>query len=306
MLQLQRHEHSSGTLEHAELLRLEADLSTLLTKYLVMFTEQSIYMSSLEQFGELIYEQESSVLTFNYDLILERAIEYASGSTGNSSINPLYKAHETVPDSVLPQHKWNWIRALAYGIEFDEVELQRAKERPGLVPGACFYSHPDNTPRIPTLLKLHGSLNWFTQTSVKADGSVSASTNPQAERSVLLDEYPNLGYGMDAPEVNGWLLRPEIITPMIHKNISSGLFADIWRKAEDELKACRRLVVGGYSFPPSDFHTRKLLLEAFENHRPEELVVINPDTSVVETAKTLCHFDRPVTVCADLPEYMAS
>jgi hypothetical protein len=111
-------------------------------------------------------------------------------------------------------------------------------------------------------------------------------------------------FGMDPPEIDGWLLEPLIITPVLHKDLSPGLFGQIWSMAKAELKACRRLVIGGYSFPPSDFHTRRLFLEAFEEHEPEELIVINPDTSVVETAKTLCHFNKPVVVCASLEEYI--
>ena len=54
---------------------------------------------------------------------------------------------------------------------------------------------------------------------------------------------------------------------------------ELRRRAKDKLRACGRLV-GGYSFPPTDFATRRLFLEAFSNRTPVELV-INPDTGVV-------------------------
>lgn len=306
MLQLQRLEQEQGSQAGKELLKLESDLASLLAKYLVMFTEQSVYIRTLYEFGELIYNQKSPVLTFNYDLILERAIEHASGDTGNRPPSLLLKPHEEVPDEVLAQHEWSWTRALAYGVQFDQVQLQRAIKRPGLVEGIRFYNHHDNKLQEPPLLKLHGSLNWFRQTSLRADGTEPACPNEKEGDSVLLDRYPWLDFGMDPPEVDGWLLEPEIITPVLHKNTSSAFLTSIWSKARNELKDCRRLVIGGYSFPPADFHMRKLFLEAFENARLEELVIINPDTSVVKTARILCHFDRPVKVCANLEEYMSS
>jgi hypothetical protein len=159
----------------------------------------------------------------------------------------------------------------------------------------------------PPLLKLHGSLNWFKYTSLPSDGSkASGPKNPKEGQSVLLGGYPWMIFGMDPPEVDGWLLEPVIVTPVLQKDLSSELFSNIWYKARDELKSCRRLVIGGYSFPPSDFHTRRLFREAFEQHSLEELIVINPDSSVVETAKSLCHFNKRVTVCASLEEYTDS
>lgn len=47
------------------------------------------------------------------------------------------------------------------------------------------------------------------------------------------------------------------------------------------------------------------MLEAFADQEFEELIVINPDTSVVQTAQNLCHFRKPVLVCRDLTEYVA-
>lgn len=306
MLQIQRRELESESQEYRELLRLELDLAHLLARYLAMFEEQPLYVEVIEKFGELIYQEHSSVLTFNYDLILERALELASGDTGERPPQTLLEPHEEVPDDLLALHQWQWTRALAYGVRFDEVELQRIKKRPGLVQRAHFYHHPKNKLYEPPLLKLHGSLNWFKYTSLPARSSGPPNRkNPKEGQTVLLGGYPWMIFGMDPPEVEDWLLEPMIITPVLHKDLSSELFSKIWCKARVELEACRRLVIGGYSFPAADFHTRKLFLEAFENHKLEELIIINPDTGIVETAKSLCHFDKPVKVCASLEEYMA-
>lgn len=305
MLRLQRWEVEAGSQEYKDLLRIELDLAHLLARYLAMFEEQPLYVPAIENFGELIYQERSSVLTFNYDLILERALELASGDSGVRPPTTLLEPHAEVPEDLLALHQWKWTRALAYGMKFDEVELQHIKKRPGFVQGVHFYRHPENRLYEPPLLKLHGSLNWFRHTSIPSDGSeASGRKNPKEGQTVIVGGYPWMIFGMNSPEVDGWLLEPMIVTPVLHKDLSSELFKEIWYKARNELKSCRRLVIGGYSFPPSDFHTRRLFREAFEKYRLEELIVINPDTSVVETAKSLCYFNKPVAVCASLEEYM--
>ena len=111
----------------------------------------------------------------------------------------------------------------------------------------------------------------------------------------------------EAPDLYGIIIEPIIITPVVHKQIhQTPIIATIWQKAGEELAGCKRLVVAGYSFPPTDFHTRRLFLEAFSNHSPEEIIIVNPDTRVVQLAKDLCHFRKPVLACKDLDEFVTS
>jgi hypothetical protein len=63
-------------------------------------------------------------------------------------------------------------------------------------------------------------------------------------------------------------------------------------------------VVGGYSFPPSDFAMSKLFLDAFVDGRPEELVSINPDRSVAGRAAELCRFGRMPPIRENLEEFL--
>jgi len=86
----------------------------------------------------------------------------------------------------------------------------------------------------------------------------------------------------------------------------NSIIRELWTRARHELSECRRLIVGGYSFPPTDFHTRRLFLEAFVEKAPDEVIVINPDTSVIGLVKKLCHFDKPVLACRDLMEFIST
>jgi hypothetical protein len=108
------------------------------------------------------------------------------------------------------------------------------------------------------------------------------------------------------PDLRGWLLNPLIITPVLYKEqfYQHPVFSDIWRQAYNELSTCKRLVVVGYSFAPTDFNIRKLFLEVFCKSHLKDLIVVDPDTSVVQIVKALTHFDKPVLVCRDLKEYL--
>lgn len=69
---------------------------------------------------------------------------------------------------------------------------------------------------------------------------------------------------------------------------------------------CKRLIIGGYSFPPTDFHMKHLFLEAFRENKLEELIVINPDSNIIKTAKELCHYRGQVKYYSDLKEFYCS
>lgn len=96
------------------------------------------------------------------------------------------------------------------------------------------------------------------------------------------------------------------MTPVLYKDLrGTGPEGQTWRRARDELLGCHRLVVAGYSFPPTDFAVRRLFLEAFADGPPEKLVLVNPDPSVRGTAAGLCHFKGRLLVRESIEEFVA-
>ena len=152
-----------------------------------------------------------------------------------------------------------------------------------LVNGQTYFDHPQNKPCQPMVLKMHGSLNWGRYVRyVQVKGH--SSTPPRAIQpgTTILGE----GFGMIADH----MFEPLIITPMLFKNLNQDtIIVQIWQQALAELKACERLIVGGYSFPPTDFYARKLFLEAFADRQPREVVVINPDSRAESLVQDLTH-----------------
>ena len=310
MLQLQRNEaeHLEDYEEYARLARIEFLLESFLAEYLAELETYAITSDLMRQFGVAVYREQPIVLTLNYDCILETVIESASGVKVNIPQSFLEGSHEQeeIPDGELPYSHHNWNRPLAYGIKFDEVQLQRAG-LPTYANGGRFYNHPENKLYSWKILKLHGSLNWFQYLPIRKYPSFDLSDMELPEeklREVLM--VRGHWWFVAPPDLRGWLLKPLIITPVLYKEqfYQHPVFSDIWRQAYNELSTCKRLVVVGYSFAPTDFNIRKLFLEAFCKSYLKELIVVDPNTSVVQIVKELTHFDKPVLVCRDLKEYL--
>ena len=163
-LELQRYEakKDGNSVKAIELATINFRLKTMLAEFLSEFELFGHTSDLLREFGKRIYKEKPNLITFNYDCILETAIESASGVRRKipDSFCGAPNMNGDIPDEELPYSHYNWNRLLGYGIKFNEVQLQRA----GLssyVDGHRFYSHPENNLYNWKILKLHGSLNWF-------------------------------------------------------------------------------------------------------------------------------------------------
>jgi hypothetical protein len=296
---------SADTVHVGYLAQIEDQLVALLIRFLGHVENYCHTAPDLLELGGRLLEERPAILTFNYDTIIESVIESASGLSDLPE-----PAEGRVPDDKLSYSEHNWNRALAYGVRFDEVELQQTGTVLEPVPGERFYGHSGNSLYDPPILKLHGSLNWLRHTSRRVfldhPEYYKTRSNPKNDLVVLKSGFPWVRPDFSPPDDGfKWILDPVIVTPMLHKDLGSdGLIGRSWRRARWELSECRRLVVGGYSFPPTDFAVRKLFLEAFEEGPPDELVVINPDHSAAETAASLCHFKSNPVVSPNLGQYL--
>ena len=254
----------------------------------------------MQQFGRILYTEKPNILTFNYDFFIERALEYASGE--NESRDRLNESNEE------GNSYWNWNRLLAYGIKFDEVMLHDGVQGNAQkhIEGERFYSH-DRYKIYSDLciLKLHGSLNWFQYLPLSPNQYMqekeTKTAYEQRKQRVILTEvaHPYLA-GYSPPSKDQLYIQPLIITPIIHKDIylednevQGRVFSALWKKAKDYLSECKKLVIIGYSFPATDFLTKKLFLESFVDNKLEELIIANPNDSVIHKITDLCHFQHP-------------
>jgi hypothetical protein len=185
---------------------------------------------------------QDSALTFNYDFVAERAL----ADRFCAGIHP---------DTTTPFG--NWLYGLA--------------------------ERPNDAPKdVPTLYKLHGSLNW------------SLGEDENGETINLRNEWPRtwpqfaaeLVYA--APGREGYChdrrWRPPVLLPYWEKRVERGLWLKLWRGAAEQLRRTDILVIWGYSLPTTDLKARELLTLAFESRQAKlsKVAVIDPSLDTQE------------------------
>lgn len=169
-----------------------------------------------------------TILSFNYDWLIDSTLRK------------------------LARGKWNPVNG--YGV--------RVYRRRGCKYWACKDNsgNPEYAPRSITLLKMHGSMNWF---------PVPADMRPIRLR--LRERWWHQ---------NGEL-RFEIAPPEWNKPIRSGIYQEVWRGARRALRKAKTLVFIGYSLPETDLPARALFMVDAGVKRIAPLlsllVIVNPD-----------------------------
>lgn len=293
--------------QRGRLLNVEILLKRFLAEFLADFDDFARDSKTMRTFGQILHRERPAILTFNYDCILEGVLESASGlrtDMPRPGVRPS-GVGGAVTDEELSYSHCKWNRALAYGIRFDEVQLQRPGF-PIFVDRTRFYGHADNTLYSWPLLKLHGSLNWFRYLQVRrhAVPYEDIPKFPQEKRGAVVLTNEKWWF-TQPPERDGWLLDPLLITPVLKKqrDLRHPVFDKLWKRARSELSGCRRLVVIGYSFPRTDSHVRRLFQKAFQAASPDDVIVVNPDDAPVRTVEGLCH--KPALHCPNLDDYVS-
>lgn len=249
----------------------------------------------MKEFGKILHDNKPIIITFNYDCLVESSLE----------------------STAIEEPKW--IRNSRYGIKFD-LGLKANMNNLSNTEYEQFAPKYDKNLKSFYILKLHGSLNWFrylTPSRIHFSKDelerLSKKEKNEKKKKVILmkgDWWLENQSFIKGRYYENWLIDPIIITPILNKEkyfkwaVYERVFSTLWDNAKESLSKCKTLVVIGYSFPPTDFLTKKMFLEAFSENDLEELIVINPDTSVVQKVKDLCHFNKPVIVCKDLEEYL--
>ena len=295
--QLEEAYEFQDNLRISELNNIQYQLTSYFTRSLDKFDDAYFGNESFSRLAQFVLEKKAAVLSFNYDTLLEGAIESASGL--NKKSNLMHSNDGPLSDEDLVDSHFEWNRPCAYGVKFDDVQLHRAGTS-DIAEGEDFYRV--NELYSSPLLKLHGSLNWFIYSGNMVVEGAETLRNParKGKTTVRKHHYNN----HLPPHDNLEYLAPLIITPVLNKpDLRHPLIFHVWELARRELSNCQRLVIIGYSFPPTDFHIRRLFREMFAHYSIDELVVVNPDSRVSHLAKDLCNFQKPVIVCDNLDEF---
>lgn len=177
------------------------------------------------------------IVTFNYDLVLERSLlRVLTGSSyfGEQNSNFPWKKvvihygasafNETVFDAnVVRWERWDERRSSSsWGLRLEESKTSPAEE-------------DDDTLRI-NLFKLHGSLNFPRSEKDRTD-------KPAGHRLVT---------ALDDP----------LILPPVFNKATNTLGGSTWAEALRCIRACKNLIVCGYSLPATDIYMQYFLKSA--------------------------------------------
>lgn len=154
------------------------------------------------------------------------------------------------------------------------------------------YALPSSPPsnQRPTLLKLHGSLNWAfcsvcnearALTMERLFTVLQMPLHKLAGRQVVLPVISRLS--SLGEHCKGALpsTTPAVVPPSWNKTQYQQQLQSVWRRAALELSEAEHLFIVGYSFPQTDGFFRDLFaLSVFGPARFERIYFVNPDATV--------------------------
>ena len=188
---------------------------------------------------ELWHAERAVVITFNYDTLVEVAVQDA-------------KLHDPHTNVIVP-----WSTAINFtprgfsGATYGEIE-QSAQ-------WSTF-----------ALLKLHGSLNWFW-----TPGDAAGATIVRGE---LQGQFGNAKPFTEA-ERQRWFpgREPLLVPPAAAKSsyYANPIAREIWRRAYDALSTAERVTFVGYSLPVTDFAMSGMLSESLARATGMEIEVVD-------------------------------
>jgi hypothetical protein len=145
----------------------------------------------------------------------------------------------------------------------------------------CFNSNDGDTVGGISVLKLHGSLNWY---SIHNTRKVSKNRLLDPSRPIHITR--RLIISPDLQRSDQERLRytfPVIVPPVIHKGaLLHRRIIDIWRLAESKLKEASDIIIFGYSCPEFDIEAANLIQRTIRgNSNIETFTIIDHNPKVI-------------------------
>lgn len=124
----------------------------------------------------------------------------------------------------------------------------------------------------PLILKLHGSINWRVRRTY-FDQLIQGTINPKEKIVIWSDDNR-------VPEPDDDV-SPMIIPPIPNKPITtSSLFRFLWTLAYEYMHEARRLIIIGYSCPPTDTLARTMFGQ-FKSRNLQEVFIVDPNANAL-------------------------
>jgi hypothetical protein len=182
-----------------------------------------------------------ALITFNYDLVLERTLWDYFHSHNNSGQKPKIKSCR-----------------LNYHFGISECAIKGAPQQYGSTMGqkAEFCRDPETEVEIP-YLKLHGSLNWDERWPSK-------NPNEKGER-------------ISSPSYPTQVVEQPLILPPVFNKMNSAAVNDVWKTALEVIRRAKNITIVGYSLPKTDIYMQYFLKSAVgPNSDLQKITVYDP------------------------------
>lgn len=142
------------------------------------------------------------------------------------------------------------------------------------------------------LLKLHGSLNWYSSHSSQQP---SRSAMFSFDRVINITRRRTIDPGMTLQSTQRSMYTlPVIVPPVTHKSgVIHPNVVDLWRLSEESLRKAEELVIFGYSCPTLDIESSNQLRRSqIQRSDAARIAVIDPDGSVAHRYISLLEAHR--------------
>ena len=249
---IQQHESLNAKYNYEKIVQLRENLIKII--HYIVNDRSDRRSPHYRRFWEAIqrYNGNISIITLNYDTLLEQAFEPLYPSTGyiDYCIHLMnFEKHETLKEFRF------WVN-----------------------PREPVMAEPHEHPVPFKIIKLHGSLNW------KYCNCCNQALLTTWDRNIDLNSGNFVGYSKpDKKEydyfcpVDGTKFQTLILPPSYVKTLNNPAISQLFSEASREIRTARRIVFIGYSLSDGDVHVKAL----FKKHlqRDVELVAINPKSS---------------------------
>ncbi|MEZ5893766.1 MAG: hypothetical protein R3C58_11580 [Parvularculaceae bacterium] len=221
-----------------------------------------MYRLLLSELERVVTPENLTVITFNYDLLLERVLDELSKHRAGAFFFPgCYRIK---------------------GLEASNVTGINGRQE--------FHTGDLSNQGI-SVLKLHGSLNWQSNhTSQNPTPSAVTSINRALYVLDAVEISRSLSWRRNHRLVH---MKPIIVPPVsgkrgiMHKDI-----VPLWKNAANALQEAERIVIIGYSCPALDLEARILLSENLRKNDKKNVYVINPSTETAARFSDICGVDH--------------
>lgn len=223
-----------------------------------------IYRFILKELHKAEKPENLTIITFNYDLLLERVLEEVASANGSNVF-------------CFPG---------CYRISDQKLNVRRVR-------GRGIFKHNSDEYKGVAVLKLHGSLNWH---SVHISSDPTPTELLNTSRRLLITNSPIINPNLTTKKSNRtYYVKPIVVPPVSGKNyVTHVKINGLWEKAGEALQKATRVVIAGYSCPPLDIEARILISENLRDNNLQNIFVINPDMESVAKFSQLCSVDNAI------------